>query len=170
MDSTAFLMAGTSARAELWLRQEGRLVTARAEDIVDALFGDALAGVKLGPERLLAMLSGCVTTAPATARVDGAQRSGSLILVPVSDGRVFLATRDGRRRIVAGDTAGTIVDYSSFNGYWPGAFRVAATTPAAGTAVADQVVLDVTVSGVEFNRAAIEPAAFRLAQPSMSRR
>jgi hypothetical protein len=153
-DSTAFLLAGTSARTQLLLRQDRRLVTARADDIVDALVG-----VKLGPERLLAILSGCATTSSASARADGAARFGAEIAMPVDDGRVFLQARDGRWRVVAADLGGLIVEFRAFEGDWPLAWRAA---PAATAAGGEPVILDVGVEGRDVNAAAIDPKTFEL--------
>ncbi len=55
--SSVFLLAGTAARATLLLRNDHRVVTGPAADIVEALVG-----APLGPARLEAVLSGCVAT------------------------------------------------------------------------------------------------------------
>ena len=55
-----FVLAGTGDRATLLLPRDKRVLHARADDIVEALVG-----LKLGPEQLLAMLAGCVDQSPA---------------------------------------------------------------------------------------------------------
>src|SRR4029453_14562520 len=49
-----FLLAGTPARATLWLRTEDRSVTAAPAQILNALVG-----VSLSPDDLAGVLSGC---------------------------------------------------------------------------------------------------------------
>lgn len=146
-----FLLAGNASRADYLRRDDNRFVTARADEIVEAM-----AGVKLGPERLLAVLTGCVATSPGF--VDGA-RFGSQLAVRTRDSRVFLARRDGRWRAVAGDADGIVVDYRGFDGDWPSAWRAAAATSAA--------ILDVTVTDLTVNDASLDgnTAAFQVKLP-----
>jgi hypothetical protein len=141
-----FLLAGTAARAQLLLRQDNRLVIARADEIVDALIN---VDVKLGPERLLAVLTGCI--ARSLASVDAA-RFGPQIAVRTSDSRVFLERRDGRWRAVAGDADGIIIDYRRFNGDWPAQWRAASaasgpSAPMLEVTVTDFVINDTSIDG-----------------------
>jgi hypothetical protein len=152
-----FLLAGTAAHAQLWLRQDNRLVTARADEIVDALIN---VDVKLGPERLLAVLTGC--TARSLALVDAA-RFGPQIAVRTTDSRVFLDRRDGRWRAVAGDADGVIVDYRRFSGDWPAVWRAASA--ASGPSAP---MIEVTVTDLVINDASIDgrPDVFQLKVPA----
>jgi hypothetical protein len=151
--SSLFYLAGTATRAQLLLTDGTRLVVARADEIVDALIG-----VKLGPERLLALLTGCVSTKPALA---GAERFGKVIAVTTGDGRVFLEQRDGRWQGVAGEVDGLVVDYRLL-GYWPAEWR--ATT----AHVTPEVTLKVSVDDSTINDPAIDqhPDAFTLKIPA----
>jgi hypothetical protein len=98
-----FRLGGTAERATLYLPSDNRVVTGRAADIVDALVG-----ISLAPERLLAVLGGCVTRAD---RVDRAVRHGSILEVVTPDATVFLAERDGAWAVRAGQADEMTIDY-----------------------------------------------------------
>jgi len=149
-DATAFVLAGTAANAQLLLRQERRYAEGRADEIVDAF-----AGVRIGPERLLSILTGCMTSAPLAARPADALRYGEQVAVPSADGRVFLEREAGRWRAFAAEGPGLIVEYRAFDAYWPREWRAAASASSA-----DPILLEAQVEDRDMN-AAIDPAAFQ---------
>jgi hypothetical protein len=155
-DQSVFAMAGTAANARLVLRQDRRYVDGRAEDIVEAFVG-----ARIGPERLLAVLSGCFTHAPNSAKTTDALQYGSLISVPAPDGQVFLKRVSDRWHVTAGKAPGLVVEFRSFDGYWPMSWRAASTE-----AASDPVILDVTIEDRVVNDPQINPAAFQVATPA----
>ena len=106
-----FALAGTAARAGLWLRSDRRVVTAPPGDIVDALIG-----VPLEPSRWLAVLTGCVTR---NADLEESARYGKLLTVRTRDARVHLARRGPSWRTVAGEAEGFVIEYGWNTGRFP---------------------------------------------------
>jgi len=104
-----FKLGGSATRADLLI--EGRVVTARADEIVEALIG-----MKVGPERLLAILTGCVS---AAGSVDRAQRLGDILEITTSDATVFLARRAGAWVPRAGAFGELQVDYRALDQSFP---------------------------------------------------
>ena len=76
-----FYLAGTTDHATLYLDDGHRSATGRPEELTDALMG-----VKLGPERWLALLTGCVATPPDF--IAGA-RYGADLAVTTPSGRTM---------------------------------------------------------------------------------
>ena len=136
--SPAFVLGGTLDTATLWLPRNKRVVTARADDIVEAL-----TGLRLSPNALLAMLSGCVATADT---VTASALYGPLGAITTDGGRAFLERQDGRWRITRGITNGLIIEYSDLRGDWPRAVRVSSET--ARTPV---VSLSMTMEQIDVN-------------------
>jgi hypothetical protein len=106
-----FRLGGTADQATLYLRDGSRVVTGRAEDILDAL-----AGAKLSPARLLAVMSGCVGRDATMVR---ASRQGDVVEIVTGDGDVYLDRRTGAWRTRAGFFDGLVADYRAFAGDWP---------------------------------------------------
>jgi hypothetical protein len=100
-----FKLAGTGDRAVLLLAADRRVVTAPAGDIVDALIG-----VPLDPDRLLAMMTGCVSI---SNDVTAAARYGDVVEVTTSDATVYLQLRGGGWSVRAGQFGDFTVDYPS---------------------------------------------------------
>jgi hypothetical protein len=149
-----FLLAGTAARATLWLREENRIVTARAEEIVDAFIG-----VRLGPERLLAVLTGCLSARPSEPIRSGA-RHDKMLDLDLADGRAFLERQDGRWRVVAGVVDGAMIEYRGFLGYWPGEWLAESAELRAASRQLNVRVTDIQVNDADIDR---HPEAFQLA-------
>jgi hypothetical protein len=152
-DSTGFTLAGTAAQAQLWLRQDNSIVKGRADEIVDAFIG-----VRLGPERLLAVVTGCHTTDVSSARPQSAVRHDNRIAVPVSDGTVFLQKKDGPWRTSEGVGDDIIVEYRQFIGYWPSQWRATAAARSA-----DPIVIEVSVDDPDMNKGSFAPGTFQVA-------
>jgi len=136
--SPAFVLGGSADSATLWLPRNERVLTARADEILEAL-----TGLRLGPRALMAVLSGCVAEADA---ITESARYGPLGAITTADGRVFLEQRDMRWVITRGLTAGLIVEYSDIQGDWPRALRI---TTEAGHAPA--VSLSMTIDQIDVN-------------------
>jgi outer membrane biogenesis lipoprotein LolB len=110
MGQPLFRLGGTSDRAVLWLREGNRVVTGQAAAMVEALVG-----VGLGPERLLAIVSGCITRADA----ERAERVGELVRVFAGDTTVYLEAVDGGWRPRAGLFDRLVVDYQRYDAALP---------------------------------------------------
>jgi hypothetical protein len=77
-----FVLAGSATDATLWLRREQRAVKAPAGDIIEAILG-----LKMPPDRLLALLTGCATR---NLQITAASTHGAIVAVQTADTRVFL--------------------------------------------------------------------------------
>ncbi|HKW02025.1 MAG TPA: hypothetical protein VJN96_19545 [Vicinamibacterales bacterium] len=136
--SPAFVLGGSADSATLLLPRSERVLTARADEILEAL-----TGLRLGPRALLSVLDGCVAQAET---VTASARYGPLGAITTDDGRMFLEQRDGRWRITRGLTAGLIVEYSDIQGDWPRALRI--TTETGHTPA---VSLSITIDQIDVN-------------------
>ena len=83
-----FMLVGTPSRATLWLRTDDRAVTADPSAILQALMG-----VSLSADDVLAVLSGCGARDLAVER---ATRHGAVLAVESSRGKTYLEQRNGR--------------------------------------------------------------------------
>jgi hypothetical protein len=109
-----FILVADGSRGTLLLSRERRVVRdAAPEDILDALVG-----VKLGSDDLLAVLSGC---AKAAAEATAARAYGTdwLAVELATTGTVYLRRTPDGWRIVAGRYGGLEIDYLSFQGDRP---------------------------------------------------
>jgi hypothetical protein len=109
--TTQFELAGTAGDARLWVREGNRVARAQASDIVRTLVG-----VPMGPERLLAVLTGCATRDVALI---GAARYGSQIGIDTADARVFLRASEAGWHPVGATFDGVVVTYRAFADGWP---------------------------------------------------
>ena len=108
--SSFFTLRGRGEAATLVLSQERQVVTGRVDEILDAL-----AGLPIGPERLLAVLTGCLSLAPATT----GERVGPFVRVTGPDAVVYLTRASGPWRVRAGTFGSLSVDYATRDGAWP---------------------------------------------------
>ena len=129
----------------------------RPDDILDALIG-----VPVSPARLLAIVSGCVTTSD---QVDHAVRHDGLLEVVTADGTVYLTSAGSgwqprAGRFGASPGAGEVlVDYGPFVSGLPRDIRITSTS--AGKAA---VSLNLRVQAVQTN-VDLDPALFRVTIP-----
>ncbi|MFI5177612.1 MAG: hypothetical protein ACHQO8_03570 [Vicinamibacterales bacterium] len=141
-----FVLGGTASAATLWLPRDHRVLTARADEIVEAL-----TGLRLAPRALLAILSGCVGQSPV---MTGSTLYGRLGAITSDDARVFVERRDDRWRVTRGLAGGLIIEYRDIQGDWPRALRLttdAGRTPAVDlTLTLDQIEVNVTHAAREF--------------------
>lgn len=114
-----FILTADGANGTLLLARERRVVRdAPPEEILDALVG-----VRLGPDDLLAVLAGC---AKASAEAVSARSYGEdwLAIAVTSGGTVYLHRVEGAWRIVAARYGDLEVDYVSFSGGRPSVISV----------------------------------------------
>jgi hypothetical protein len=109
-----FILVADGQRGSLLLSRERRVVRdAAPEEILNALIG-----VRLGPDDLRALLTGCVKAA-ADAKSALAYGPDWLAVELASGGTIFLNRSSGAWRIVAGRYGGLEVDYPAFEGNRP---------------------------------------------------
>jgi hypothetical protein len=112
--SPVFILVADGSRGTLLLLRDRRVLKdAAPEEILNALVG-----IRLGPDDLRAMLSGCVRAGlePASGRAYGADW---MAVDLASGGTVYLQRQRGAWRIVAGRYGGLEVDYTAFKGDRP---------------------------------------------------
>jgi hypothetical protein len=141
-----FLLAGSASQATLWLRREERAVIAAPGAILEALLG-----VPLSPERLLAVFAGCITS---NFEMASSAQHDRLLLVQTPDARVYLEPHDAGWRARAGEVEGFTVELGRKTMALPE--KVWIWTASGRT---PQARLDVTVTDAEVN-GTIPPAVF----------
>lgn len=150
-----FILAGNGSRATLLLPRDERVVNAAAPaDILEAL-----SGVRLDPDALRAVLTGCVMTAAPTA----ATAHGDLTRFTFPDGIVYARRRGASTRIVAAELRPFLVEYPdafASGGVWPTRVRISRDGP--GT---DRVDITLALSQIETN-VALPAAAFAVDVPA----
>jgi hypothetical protein len=148
----AFILVTRGDSATLLLpRDNGVLRGARAEDILGALTGVALA-----PADLLAILTGCVEPEPqlSAARL---HQGGWASMTLTGGSTVYLQQRDGVWQVRGARRAGWEIEYPPWRGMNPQEVRLRSTT--------DPVVdLSATLSQLETNTE-IDAAAFDVIVP-----
>ena len=109
-----FILVADGRRGTLLLARDRRVVRdAAPEDILNALVG-----IRLGPDDLRAMLTGCVRAAAEATR---ARSYGTdwLAIDLAAGGTVYLHRSDDTWRIVAARYGGLEIDYPAFQGEHP---------------------------------------------------
>ncbi len=150
----AFVLGGRADRATLWLASSRRVVVDHADAIVDALVG-----VPWDPERLMAVLSGCVTFAgrPADAR----EYDGGITALRFSGGdEVYVETIAGRSTVRAAVVDGVSVDYQRAESGWPTQVALR-SEPGRSPSVALSMRIDVAVPDPATN-----PSQFTVVVPT----
>jgi hypothetical protein len=150
---SAFVLAGSSARATLVLQHDRRELVAPADDIIEAL-----TGLKLGPTALLGILSGC---GGRSETMSAASAYGEVIGVTTPDGRVYLARAGAARwRVKAADLADIVVEYRAWQDRWPSDIRLQSKpgrTP----------VIDLSISSTQVDvNTTLAEAVFTVAVPA----
>ena len=98
-----FVLAGTAKDATLWLRREQRVVKAPAGDIIEAILGLAMP-----PDRLLALLTGCATR---NLEITSATSHNALVAVQTADARVFIERQGTAWRTRGAEAEGFRVEF-----------------------------------------------------------
>lgn len=143
---SVFVLAGSAGRATLWLRHEQRVVTAPPADIIDAILG-----VSIPPDRLLAVLTGCVTRA---FDVSAAAQYGRVLTIATPDARVHLDRRPSAWQTRAGEVEGFVVEFARESSSFPQKIWIRSTPGREPRAS-----IDVSVSDAEIN-GSVPPAVF----------
>lgn len=146
-----FRLGGNADNAVLLLRDPVRTVAARPDDILESLIG-----VKVGPERLLAIVAGCVTRDDVVGR---AFRHDRLLEIVAGDVTVYLEPAGASWRVRAGRFDDVLVDYGAIVDGTPRDVRI--QSAAAGRPA---VSLDLRVQVVQTN-ATLDAALFRVNVP-----
>jgi hypothetical protein len=146
-----FRLAGNAESAVLLLRDPDRVVSARPEEILEALIG-----VGLGPERLLPIFSGCVAIDRTILR---AVDHGRYLEVATADTRVFLESLAQGWQTRAGYFDDLAVEYHAYRDRLPRELTVHSTRSGGPVIRLDLAVRDVVTNGD------IAEAAFRVALP-----
>jgi outer membrane biogenesis lipoprotein LolB len=142
-----FILAGTGGRATLLLPRENMvLADAQVPDVLERL-----TGLRLGPEDLRMLLTGCLAL-PAAPR-DGRLYDRDWQSVVVGAQTVaYLRTIDGRPRVVAADDGEWRVDYAQYQNDWPRQVRIRSV---AGDVDMTAVLEDVSIN-TDIDRRAFE--------------
>lgn len=144
----AFILAARAETATLLMPRDDRVVTGEPPD---ALLG-ALTGVPWSPDDVRAVVSGCVTAAPVAT--GGRLHQDGWASIDLDGGaRMYLRQRAGAWRVVAATRGAWRVDYTLWEGRFPGAFRLRSDADAV------RVDLSASTSQLETNLP-IDPAAF----------
>jgi hypothetical protein len=133
-----FVLSGTAKQATLWLRREDRAVVAPPGAIIEAILG-----VPLPPDRLLSVLTGCITR---TFDVTSSTQHDSILTIQTPDARVYLEPATAGWRARAGEVDGFSIELSRQNSPLPEKVWI---RTASGRSPAAQ--LDVKVSEAETN-------------------
>lgn len=136
-----FILAGDAARATLLLPRDERVVS--AADVSEIL--DALIGVRLGADDLLAILRGCPLAAETPT---GATAHGNLVRFAFADGDVYLRQTGVQHWLVAARVRSFFVEYFDRGDIVGKPWRVRISRQGAD---GDGVDLTITVSQVERN-------------------
>jgi hypothetical protein len=149
----AFILAAREGRGSLLLPRDDRAVRdAPPGEILDALFG-----VALSPADLQAVVTGCVV--PVGAPVAGRLHDNEWASIDLGNGATMYLQREGTGwRIRAGRRRGWQVEYPSWQGMFPGAFRLTSLDGAV------DVDISAAVSQLETN-VPIDQAAFVIDVP-----
>jgi hypothetical protein len=152
-----FRLGGAADKAVLLLRDQNRVVTAPPDQILEALIG-----VPVSPARLLAIVSGCVTTAESVER---AVRHSEVTEIVTADATLYLMPAGGGWQMRAGTFGDVTVDYFSFEGGLPRELRIASLTGGPGGTAGKAIVsLDLRVQAVQTN-VDLAPSLFHVTIP-----
>jgi hypothetical protein len=151
----AFILAARGPAATLLLPRDDRVLRgARAEDILGALTGVALA-----PADLQAILTGCVVPEPKP--LEGRLHGNEWASIPLEGGaRVYMQRVGGMWQVRAARRAGWEIEYDRWSGGFPHLVRLRSLG-------SPETPVDVTadITQLETN-AKLEPAAFTVDVPS----
>jgi hypothetical protein len=99
-----FVLAGPEDRAALWLRDGNRVVRAPARQILEAIVG-----IPVGAERLLAILTGC---GARSFDIRQSARHDDLLTIETSDARVHLVETSAGWRTRAGAADNLVFEFA----------------------------------------------------------
>src|SRR5262249_26394679 len=126
---------------------------------------DAIAGIKLTPDELRAVATGCVSTAPSAT--GGRRYPGDLTAIELKDGAAaFARSVRGSPRIVVARRPGFIVEYVEYAKGLQG--KIVLRRDEAGEAAGAGAELSLTLSQIELNTT-LGPRAFMVDVPADAR-
>jgi hypothetical protein len=149
-----FILVADRDRGTLVLPREDRVLRDAAPDQIV----EALAGVRLGPDTLRTVVSGCGLTVGAPA--DGRRFTNGWTAVSVAEGTVYLRKNAGVWEVAAAAGGPVTVMYSDYVSGRPSTVRLRAESQ--GRTSAD---LTLRLSDVEIN-ATIDPRTFEVELPA----
>ena len=153
----AFILAARARTATLLLPRDNRVLTGvSAADILEAL-----AGVRLDPSELRAILTGCVTASRDAAAGRGYE-NGWMAVDLAGSATVYLRRDQGQWRIVAGLLPALEVQYGQFLGGLPRTVQIESRGDTQGGVA---VSLTLALSDVATN-VSLKPAAFTVDVPA----
>lgn len=153
-----FHLAGTTGDATLYLDDGHRYATGRADALTDALIG-----IKLGPDRWLALLSGCVATTP---EFQSGVRYGPELAITTPATRMYLEQVNGIWRTIDGTFDGLVVTYRQFTSSSAGPAALPVVWSLASEAGRDpSVSLSIHVDSATVGRA-LPASAFTVSLPA----
>ncbi|HEX9365703.1 MAG TPA: hypothetical protein VF921_03695 [Vicinamibacterales bacterium] len=148
-----FVLVADGSRGTLVLPRDDRVLRdAPPDQIVEAL-----AGVRLGPDVLRTVVSGCGLTVGAPA--DGRAFANGWTAVSLADGTAYLRRNAGTWEVAAATSGAVTVMYSGYVSRRPSTVRLRAESQ--GRTSAD---LTLRLSDVEIN-APVDPRAFKAEVP-----
>lgn len=150
-----FWLSGRDGRATLLLEEDNAFVDDQPAAIVEAL-----TAVSLGPDRLLAMLTGCISRDLAVSDA-AAYEGGDLIRVTTADATLYLRRTAGRWRVQAGAFDGLTVELVEHGPAFPADLRIVT-----GAGAETPVDLRVRVSPPIRVNGTVNPAAFERTPPA----
>jgi len=147
-----FILAAQNGTGTLLLPRDKAVLR---ETPADAII-DALAGIKLTPDELRAVATGCVSPAPSAT--GGRRYPGDLTAITLKDGaEAFVRPVNGAPRIVSARRPGLIVEYEAFERGLPRTIILRADS--------GNAELSLTLSRIELNPA-LGPQAFTVDVPA----
>jgi hypothetical protein len=135
-----FLLAGEGGQAALWLRREHRVVHGTPEAIIDAL-----AGVRIDPRRLLAVLAGCIARDMTPRSTSG---HGRLVRVETPDAVVYLERRSGVWQTRAGEADGLLIEFARDGATLPSRIWIWSRPPGAPPARVEISLVEGEINGL----------------------
>ena len=133
-----FVLAGSAKDATLWLRREQRAVKAPAGEIIEAILG-----LRMTPDRLLALLTGCATR---NLEITSATTHDAIVAVQTADTRVFLERQGTVWRTRGAQAEGFTVEFLWKTSNLPDKVWIESTPGREPAAKLDVSVSDPTIS------------------------
>jgi outer membrane lipoprotein-sorting protein len=143
-----FILAAQNGSGTLLMPRDK---TVLRETPADAII-DAIAGIKLSPDELRAVATGCVSPAPAAS--GGRRYAGDVTAIELKDQSIaYLKTEQGQPRIVSAKRPGLVVEYQEYANGLPRRIALRSDAPES----ASELLL--TLSQIELNTQ-LGPQAF----------
>jgi hypothetical protein len=106
-----FNVAGATGAVTLLDHLERRVVEGGAPEVLDSLVG-----IQAGPDRLLALLTGCISRDPSA---QSSSRIADFLRIDLPDSSVYLASSDSAWRLRAATFGDVVAEYRRIEAGWP---------------------------------------------------